>query len=171
MFKIQLNNPIVLITTLEEDTHIGMATETIFPMDTEDAFMIWNNISIPITYKYDVSIMLNDMIDIIKFMKDENKNKMSNHWASNTFVSEWFLTKNSGQVHIESNWGDTHGNLGSQLNENSELTLDANHFVAELKSMICFVKKCLEKAGYSSKNLKDFYLLEEIVCDVKKFKK
>lgn len=73
MFYIQACNPINNRTVDENDSKLMEAIETIFPMRTEAAIMVWNYVSIPLSYKYDISYMINDIIIVIQelVMKQE----------------------------------------------------------------------------------------------------
>ena len=61
-FYIQANNPRVLKEHDLEDKNISDAMETIFPLYTESAVMMWNHICVPLSYKYDISYMMDDML-------------------------------------------------------------------------------------------------------------
>lgn len=72
-FYIQANNPKVLKEYNAEDESIADAMETIFPLYTESAILVWNHISIPLSYKYDISYMMDDVLDLLEsFMQAKN---------------------------------------------------------------------------------------------------
>lgn len=161
MFKIQISNPEILAIIDKNDTGIEEAIQTIFPLETEYAFMVWNHIFIPLSYKYDISLMIKDFILLYKFASNENEKIFALHWASNTFASKWELVKEGDSIQIKTVWFEVIGSLENLLNSHSEMTIESILFVKEIQSMIFFIKKSLESVGYNSKYLDDFYLFDE----------
>jgi hypothetical protein len=51
MFDIQINNPKASEIADENDKTLEDAIESIFPLSNEYAFLIWNHIYIPLTYR------------------------------------------------------------------------------------------------------------------------
>lgn len=161
MFGIQISNPVALEIRDENDNNLNDAIQSIFPLDNEYCFVIWNYIFIPVSYKYDISFMINDIIRILSFLKNGD-GSLEIHWASDTFASVWKIECSSQMIKIESEWNSVDGILEGILNENSFLEVEKQIFVQRWKALLLFVKSKLEKAGYNSSNLKDFYLLENI---------
>lgn len=163
MFKIQISNPEILCIIDDNDTNIEEAIQTIFPLETEYAFLIWNHIFIPLSYKYDISLMIKDFTLIYKFLKDEKKEYMQLHWVSNTFASLWELTKKGDFIEIKTSWNSVIGKLESLLNAHSAMRIESTLFAKEIQNIIAFIKASLESVGYSSENLDDFLLLKECI--------
>lgn len=161
MFDIQISNPIANEVRDKNDNNINEAVQTIFPLENEYCFIIWNHIFIPVSYKYDISFMVNDIIYIVNFIKSGG-GSLELHWASDTFASIWKIECDSQIVKIESKWNSVGGILENILNENSSLQVETNVFVDRWKALLLFVKTKLEKAGYNASNLNDFYLLDNI---------
>ncbi|HHR2550667.1 TPA: hypothetical protein ACSY39_10840 [Listeria monocytogenes] len=55
-FFIQANTPQKTGVFESDDYDLSTAIETIFPMLTEDAILVWNHIYVPLSYKYDISL-------------------------------------------------------------------------------------------------------------------
>ncbi len=162
MFKFQISNPQVLDNYDSEDTTMGDAIQSIFPLDTEYAFLIWNHICIPLCYKYDLSEIIKDLIRVVSFAKDGNKDHMELHFGSNTFFSTWDLSKEAGKVTIKASWESVLGRLEGLLNEHNELTINIEDMSHEIKRMLTFLKEKLEHVGYNADNLEDFHLLMDL---------
>jgi len=148
MIKFQISNPKTTGLFDPNDSTLEEALETIFPLETEYAFLVWDHIFIPLSYKYDISIMIGDLIRIFHFIKDENERSIEIHWGANTFATIWSIVKLPSFLIIKSTWFDTLGRLKDVLNNNSEIKVDALHLAHEIKVMLAFLKDCLEKAGY-----------------------
>lgn len=161
MFDIQISNPTSIEIRDRGDENINEAIQSIFPMENEYCFIVWSHIFIPVSYKYDISFMINDIIHILNFIK-KGDGSLEIHWPSNTFCSIWKIECASQTIKIESTWDCVLGRLEGLLNENSTLEVEKSVFVERLVALVLFIKSKLEKAGYNSNNLVDFYELENI---------
>jgi hypothetical protein len=162
MFKIQISNPATIKDRNRDDGNIVAAIQSIFPLVNEYCFIIWDHIFIPLSYKYDISIMIKDILRIINFIKKEEK-CLEIHWASNTFFSLWKMEFTSHSVIIESTWKTVLGDLTELLKKKTVLEVDKQVFLNEWKTLALFVKNKLEEAGYNSTNLEDFDELENMM--------
>ena len=54
-FLIQANSPECTMNFDKEDYNLATAIETIFPLMTENAILMWHHLCIPLSYKYDIS--------------------------------------------------------------------------------------------------------------------
>lgn len=64
-FYILAGNPRVQSIENSDDKSLSEAIETVFPLNTEYAILSWNYISIPLSYKYDISYMIDDIPNFI----------------------------------------------------------------------------------------------------------
>jgi hypothetical protein len=161
MFDIQISNPIAIEIRDVDDENIKEAIESVFPLENEYCFIIWNHLFIPVSYKYDISCMINDIIKIVNFIKNGD-GVLEINWGSDTFSASWRMECTSDTIRIESKWVSVLGKLERLLNDNSILEVKKQVFVEKWIALLLFVKGKLEKAGYNSSNLEDFYQLENI---------
>jgi hypothetical protein len=162
MFDIQISNPTAIEIRDRDDSNINEAIQSIFHLDSEYGFIIWNHLFIPVSYKYDISYMINDIIKIVNFIKNGD-GFLEINWASDTFFSSWKIECTSQSIKIESTWDSVLGRLEDLLNKHSALEVDKHLFVEKWKTLLLFVKSKLEKAGYNSDNLVDFKELENVI--------
>lgn len=162
MIKIQLSNPILLNVYDEDDETIEEALQTIFPLDTELAFLKWNYIYIPLSYKYDISIMITDIIRLYEFIYNKTSNHLLINWSSNTFLSTWNIYKEDNTIKVKSAWHEVSGRLKDLLNLDNEAISNVSELGGEIEKLILFIKLSLEKNGYNSDTLSDFYLLKKM---------
>src|SRR5689334_16049310 len=101
MFDIQISNPVAIESRDKDDTNLNEAIQSIFPFKNEYCFVVWNHIFIPVSYKYDISFMINDIIRILDFIK-RGDGCLEIHWASDTFASIWRIECTSQSIKIES---------------------------------------------------------------------
>jgi hypothetical protein len=143
MFKIQLSNPTFSISDYEksDDFNIEDFIQEVFPLETEYAFIIWNHIYIPVSYKYDISLMILDFVKIRDFITNNTAEKIKIYWASNTFRSEWDIKIQGEKIVVYSKWYQTLGMVESLLNEFNTVETSTLDFLEEVEKIIKFIKK------------------------------
>ena len=57
-FFIQCSSPQIAKNYVIEGNSLRDCIEDLFPMRTEEALICWNGIRIPLSYKYDISLMV-----------------------------------------------------------------------------------------------------------------
>lgn len=162
MLKIQLNNPTILSRNEEESMNLEDAIEFVFPLETENLILVWNNINIPLTYKYDISLMIYDFMKILQFIEEDENSDLEINWASNTFASIWRFNKIHNYVYIKTEWNNVIGGTVDMLNKQNENTLKTSEFVKEIKKLLQFLKYALEQSGVNLYMIEDFEKLESI---------
>jgi len=88
-FAIQASNPRFLAHFDAGDASLSDAIQTVFPLEAEYALIVWNWVYIPITYKYDLSLMTEDIIGLIELMMSERSGNQTIQWPSSTFAATW----------------------------------------------------------------------------------
>ncbi|UWX59734.1 hypothetical protein N0B40_15095 [Chryseobacterium oranimense] len=139
MFKIILNHPhIEEEESLKEYESLVELIENIFPL-SEDYFCIsWNNIDVLLSYKYDLSIIFDDFVYIIKFL-DSKDNMLHMTFPSNTFDVIWDMKKDGNNINIVSQWNTVLSHNENILNKNSFLSIDSNLLKNELSRILEFI--------------------------------
>jgi hypothetical protein len=160
-FRIQASCPQIIKINLEEDFSIGETIEDIFPMNNEEAIMVWNHTSIPLNYKYDISIMIEDIMEMLKTLLENEKGDLIIHWPSNTFRVDWFLEWNTN-LKITSDWANVVGDVESILNKKNILEIGKSEFIYEWKKLLQVLLTNLKKSGYHQINPREFSDLYEL---------
>lgn len=160
MFELQLNRPSILSIKEQENMNLEDAVECIFPLKTEPLFLIWNNVSVTLTYKYDISLMVFDFIKILHFIEDNECSILNIHWASNTFASVWRFNKKHDFVNIKTEWDNVIGGKMDILNERNEIILKKNELRDEIKKILEFLQFALEQSGLNLNMIEGFERLK-----------
>ncbi|KAB1438069.1 hypothetical protein [Candidatus Galacturonibacter soehngenii] len=155
LFCIQASNPQVTEIYDSSVYDLSTAIESTFPMRTEKAIMVWNNIYIPLCYKYDISYMINDVIDMLKVLREKQEGKIVIHWLPDTFRSDWTIVWKDDTVDITSFWGNTVGNVSEMLNCQAIVSMNKIDFINEWKQLIYNILEGLNKCKYNENNLPD----------------
>ncbi|MCX7746159.1 MAG: hypothetical protein N2645_04575 [Clostridia bacterium] len=152
-FYIQASCPRYTGVYDEEDYNLSTAIETIFPMMAEKAIMAWKSIYIPLCYKYDISYMLEDILNILENLRDKVIGELSLHWASDTFANVWKIKWDSKDVEINSEWGSVLGHTEELLKLKGPVVISKKLFANEWKRVLHNVIEGLKLSGYSADKL------------------
>lgn len=154
-FLIQASNPKIISNFNSDDETLDEAIESIYPLLTESAIIVWNKIYIPLSYKYDISVIIFDAMKMIEILLSSEKGAYEIHWPSNTFSAIWRLTWDNNQLVIKSKWNNVLGNLSDLLNSYNELKIDKYSFVNEWGIILKKIIIDLNKTGYNKDNLSE----------------
>lgn len=160
-FYIQACNPKTQCIADCNDETLADAIESAFPLKTEDAILIWNHICIPLSYKYDISYMMDDILVLLNMLQSREKGELTIHWLPDTFRCDWTMKWNAERLDIQSQWGNIVGNLEMLLNEKSHISLKKEDFIKEWKSILKIVIAGLKKYGYTVDKIKNMKQLIE----------
>jgi hypothetical protein len=162
-FWIQASDPQYTANYSAADTSLSDALETVFLLETEDAFVVWKHRFIPLGYKYGFSCIIDDLIKLIGAMLAENTGQMVVEWPCNTFNAKWNVTWTTEDVRVESNWISVSGGLTESLNQAGSISLKKSAFLAEWKMPFDKILAALTASGYNRTNFGEIANLESIV--------
>lgn len=150
-FSIQVSNPTATTEADEHDETIGETVESLFPLDTEHAFVVWNGIYIPLSYKYDLSVIYDDVIEMIETLVESSEGDLTVCWPSSSFDAEWNLKWADGSVEIKAEWRRLLGSTERLLRDSGPVVIEIGRFVAEWRSLLMRLYEALDQAGVSQR--------------------
>ncbi len=109
MFDILLPFPYSLGVKDEADLSLGGAIESVFPSLDDYVIMVWNETPIYLSCRYDVSIIINDIVYIIDELLKKENFSFKNTWPSNTFYTLWKITSIESEVSVVADWFNISG--------------------------------------------------------------
>ena len=137
-FCIQTSNPKWEINKYDaNNTCLSEAIEDAFILNTENAFICWNHIYISLSYKYDISYMIDDVLKMISKIQENNHGELTICWLPDTFRCDWKIEWKSGEIYIISHWESI-----------------VVQFTNEWKKLLEIIIDVLQHNGYSENNLK-----------------
>ena len=148
-FCIQTGNPRSHKEYNKEDKNLWEAIESIYSLNNEKAFIIWNNLYVPLCYKYDISIMMSDILNMLQSIQEEEKGGLRISWPSDTFDAIWNITWNHSDINISSRWNNITGGIEQILNERNTIVIPKESYISEWKKLLETVRKALLNAGYT----------------------
>lgn len=153
IFYIQACNPKCQNNRNLNDVNLADAIESAFPLKTENAILVWNYISIPLSYKYDISYMMDDILRILDKLQSKEMGELIIHWLPDTFRCDWKIKWDLQTVHIQANWENVVGELQDLLNKKNTVTLPKESFINEWKNLLGIVVNGLKGCGYNEENI------------------
>ena len=153
-FYIQASNPKFQESTNPYDESLSDAIESAFPLNTENAILVWNYISIPLSYKYDISYMIEDILQLLYELQNKEKGELRINWLPDTFRCNWLIMWGAENMEIQSQWECTVGHLENILNQKSYISLSKTAFISEWKRVLGVVITGLESCGYSENKVR-----------------
>jgi len=127
------------------DESLEEAIETLFPLNTECFYIVWNNIHIPLSYKYDASIMYVDIIRMINTLLSTKEGEFRINWPSNTFHSTWEIKYSEDTISIQAAWESVCGKIEHILNTSGGISISKKEFISEWKEILLVILKGLKK--------------------------
>ncbi len=152
-FVIQASNPSALRVHDPDDEGLSDAIQTVFPLDTERAILAWNRICVPWSYKYDVSLLADDILDLLEIMLDDDAGDRVVEWPSNTFAATWSVVWDAERTTVHAKWSCVTGGLEALLGSRDSVTIPKREFLSEWKSLLGVVERALDRAGYTEEEL------------------
>jgi hypothetical protein len=149
-FRIQAGCPRFTGEYDEDTSSLSDALETVFPLWTEDMIIMWKTICIPIGYKYDMSLMIDDILNILETLRMRVSGEISVHWPSNSFACKWDLTWDSNKLVIRSEWENVIGKTENLLEQSGHIVTTKEIFQSEWKRVLKNVIDGLTNSGFNT---------------------
>ncbi|GAA2362158.1 hypothetical protein GCM10010246_61360 [Streptomyces cuspidosporus] len=128
-FCVQPGCPEVLKVESAED--MADAVGQLYPLETEHAVLVWNRVPVLLEYRYDIPVLLDDLVPLLEEVRRPEFSETRVYWGSDTFSAEWQIRRDGALLDIHSRWMAVSGGYEFLLNDRSQLTVEINSFVAE----------------------------------------
>jgi hypothetical protein len=147
VFAIKSGVPAVVAARDESDTTLNDAMQTVFPLD-ERAFLEWNGLTMPLSYKYDLSVMLEDIVDIVLAVERTESGLLQVDWPSSGFPFHWTIKWDASEVEVHAHPRDEPGAV--DLTGRERVRVGRGIFVGAWQALLKTILSCLEGAGYTN---------------------
>ena len=165
-FCIQVGNPCFSSEKNEEDKSLSDAIESSFILNTENSIMIWNHICIPLSYKYDISYMIDDILELLSLLLMKDSGELKIGWLPDTFRCDWNISWTSQNVKIVVDWQHVVGDLEKILITVPELILKKDEFVSEWKKLLYKIIQALTNSKYNTSEIYNMNKLINVYNDI-----
>ena len=150
-FQIQPGNPKTQKPADHAVEDLSEAIEEIFRAD-EDALLWWNGLPVKISYKYDLSVLVDDLLPLLDKLLSSPTGTQHVYWGSNTFRAQWDLQWATQELEIQARWESVAGNYEELLNARPTVKIDQMLFVQEWQALL---HKVLLKVSQANLELED----------------
>lgn len=158
-FEIQISNPSIRDRSHEERENLSSALLAIFPEVTEDAIMIWNWVPVRISYNFDLSVMIEDVLLMLNEILNSDHGSMVTFFGANTFTVEWSLSWVEEKIDISAKWESVAGCYEDLLNSRNVLKFNKDQFLSEWKTILKKIIIAVETSGIKIADEKEVALL------------
>jgi hypothetical protein len=150
VFALQLGVPACVAARDESDSTLSDAVQTVFPLD-ERAFLKWNGMTLPLSYKYDISVMLEDIVEMVLAVGKTGSGLFQVDWPSSGFPYHWTVKWDASKVEVHAQPRQEPGAV--DLGGHERVRVDRGSFLGAWQALLRTVLSCLEGAGYTSLQL------------------
>jgi len=147
VFALTSGVPALVAARDESDTTLSDAVQTIFPLD-ERAFLEWNGLTLPLNYKYDISLMLEDIVDMVLAIRNTAAGQLQVDWPSSGFPFHWTIKWNASEIEVHAQ--PRHEPGAVDLKGREWIRVDRGSFLEAWQALLRAVLSCLEAVGYNS---------------------
>lgn len=162
-FYIQASNPDMIRECDPADESLSDALQAVFASNTERLIMIWNGIFIPLSYKYDISLMVDDILVLCSEMLAAESGSQRIGWPSSTFTVVWDVEWSGATVSVNGLWNCVIGGTEAQLARKPGILMPRVEFLSEWKRPLEIVLNALREAGYTERQIRGFGGLVDVV--------
>ncbi|WP_208178664.1 hypothetical protein [Hymenobacter negativus] len=142
-----------------EDTSLGEALESCFPYLLDGARLHWNGVPVPLSYKYDLSIVVHNVVGLVRQLRTVTQGSFSICWPSNTFHASWLVEMAAGRVRVTASWHSVSaqdGPLEEALNAVPVVEAEQAAFMAQWVALLRLAHQYLIATGYTLEELEDY---------------
>ena len=146
-FLIQTGNPALERTADRQVEGLALAIQTVFPLTTEAAILVWNRVPVQLSYKYDFGDVTHDLLPMLDDVLSRSAGTTSVHWSSTTFSARWDMRWAGTRLEVVAKWESIAGGYEDVLNQRNRVELDRLQFLCEWKGPLHAILRALTESG------------------------
>ncbi|MDY7228591.1 hypothetical protein [Hyalangium rubrum] len=150
MFALKAGMLVCVASRAESDGTLNEAAQTVLPLE-ESVLMEWNGVTLSLNYKYDISVMLEDIVELVLAVEKTGTGSYQVDWPSSGFPFRWTVKWNESEVDVRADSRDEPGAVN--LTGRERVRVERGSFVGAWKALLRAVLSCLEGAGYTSQQV------------------
>jgi len=162
LFRIQVCNPRFDRTTGVTVEDLRAAIEEITPFETEEMIMVWNCIPMRLEYKYDVSVIISEILVMLDALTSGPSGSHRASFGSDTFNADWDLSWADGTVHIHPTWKSLCARMEAYLQTQGPVSTKLQAFLAEWKLPLRVIADAVASSQIQMEDDSDYQLLRRI---------
>lgn len=156
VFRIHPGHPRPNVGVAGIAADLSEAIAMCFPIDAADAEFVLRDVSVPLNYKYDLSVIVEDIVDLLEHCLRQESAKV--RLCSDTFNVSLSVRPKAESVALRADWHSVVGNKEKQLNEIPTVIVPARHFLEQWARLLEVAFQGLDRTGLV---IRDTGLLDE----------
>jgi hypothetical protein len=148
MFSIEIRDTPTLAAVEESDRTLGEALQSIYSIG-DDAYLTIDSTQFRIGLKYDLGLMIDDLVPLVRSVQEKPAGHFRIDWASSSFPFEWSLDWTSEVVDLRSRRRAEGGSGPTEF----RARIPRADFLAQWGLLLRSVLSALTRAGYSESQI------------------
>ena len=136
VFCVDSGSPDVLASSSYSAEDFADAIQHVFPMETSNALLVWQGVNIPLNYKYDVSVIVEDVVGMLEVLLPCDSGVFQFWFGSDTFGASFLMRVNGDILSIRAVWDSVSGANEAVLNDASDLVVSKSLFISNWLKII-----------------------------------
>lgn len=126
---------------------LSEAIEMAYPMESAAAQLVWCGRPLTLNYKYDVSVIIEDVIEMLEKCREGALRQIEVSFGSNTFNAVWKLDFRADALEVNAHWNCIVGGNETILNECPSVRIDRKHFAEQWMKLLRQVVSDIQLVG------------------------
>lgn len=160
-FNLHPGAPTSIRVASEAPEDLSHAVELCFPMETVDAVLLWHGHQIRIGYKYDVSVILEPLVDMLEACLESSPEHT--FFGSDTLTADFRLSYRDEEVVISANWESTLGPPLSVLNQEPTVIIKKTRFLECWARLLSVTANAVRESNIASYVREDLASLDNLL--------
>ncbi len=166
-FCVQISNPKFNLSATPSDIlTVGDFLERCVPSESEVAIVNWNGVCIPLSYKYDLSVFIEEIMMMITALTDSEDGQFADCWPSNTFFVNWKMSWVGENLEVEADWKSLSGGVEVLAQAEPKLIIDRNQFITEWGGLVLKVLEEITHSDIYGINLETLKATQRILSNI-----
>lgn len=141
------------------DSTLAEAIQTVFPLEGH-AVLEWNRMEFQLSYKYDLSLMMEDLLSLLQVVSSTRQGEQEVDWPSSGFPYLWRITWNDPMLQVVASSRDEPG--ATRRPSPAILRTTRQDFLLAWQPLLSRVQECLEASGYREEHITGMALLKDM---------
>jgi hypothetical protein len=155
-FGIRLGHADCLRCLDESDSTLAEAIQTVFPLEGH-AILEWDGLEFQLNYKYDLSMMMEDLLSLLQAVLSTNPGEREVNWPSSGFPYIWRVSWNDSTLEVVASSRDEAGAI--HMPNPPVLRTTRREFLVAWQPLLRRILACLKTAGYREARIVGMALL------------
>jgi hypothetical protein len=155
-FGIELGHTECLRRLDVSDSTLAEAIQTVFPLEGH-AVLEWDGLEFKLNYKYDLSMMMEDLLSLLRAVLSTSSGEQEVNWPSSGFPYIWRISWNASTLEVVASSRDEVG--ATHLRSPQAFRSTRREFLVAWQPLLKRILTCLETAGYREDHIAGMALL------------